>query len=61
MPTEQLQHWFSKLTDHSPFFFAILDKQHNYRMVNARYCEIAGLSTEELVGMRAKQVIREAM
>ncbi|PKF78540.1 c-di-GMP phosphodiesterase [Vibrio sp. vnigr-6D03] len=60
MPTEQLQHWFSKLTDHSPFFFAILDKQHNYRMVNARYCEIAGLSSEELVGMRDTQVLGDA-
>ncbi|BCL70983.1 putative EAL,GGDEF and PAS domains carrying protein [Vibrio nigripulchritudo MADA3029] len=60
MPTEQLQHWFSKLTDHSPFFFAILDRQHNYRMVNARYCEIAGLESDELVGMRDTQVLGEA-
>jgi len=51
MPTKQLQHWFSKLTDASPFLFAILDKEHKYFAVNERYCEIAGLTKNALKGM----------
>ncbi|GLO61751.1 bifunctional diguanylate cyclase/phosphodiesterase [Vibrio sp. MACH09] len=57
MPTTQLQQWFAKLTDSSPFLFAILDKQHNYSNVNQRYCEIAGLSKNELVGMNDSLVL----
>ncbi|USD41656.1 EAL domain-containing protein [Vibrio sp. SCSIO 43135] len=59
MPSQQLQHWFAKLTSNSPFFFAILDDQHNYSMVNERYCDVAGLSTAELVGMNDSQVLGE--
>lgn len=59
MPTEQLQLWFSKLTDNSPFFFAILDSAHNYRMVNDRYCEISGLDKTEMIGMCDKQILGE--
>ncbi len=57
MPEKQLQEWFSKLTDASPFLFAILDKQHKYSSVNQRYCEIAGLSKADLVGMDDTQVL----
>lgn len=57
MPTKQLQHWFSKLTDSSPFLFAILDKEYRYIEVNQRYCEIAGLTKEELQGMNDSQVL----
>ena len=51
MPTEQLNHWFPLLTDHSPFLFAVLDHQHKYLMVNNRYSELSGLSREELIGL----------
>ncbi|MDG3088913.1 EAL domain-containing protein [Vibrio hannami] len=56
---KQLQTWFSKLTDSSPFLFAVLDKNHNYSNVNDRYCEIAGLSKQELEGMNDAQVLGE--
>ena len=51
MPTEQLNHWFPLLTDHSPFLFAVLDHQHKYLMVNNRYCELSGLNRDELIGL----------
>ncbi|MGF1727396.1 sensor domain-containing protein [Photobacterium nomapromontoriensis] len=51
MPTEQLNYWFSLLTDHSPFLFAILDPDHNYLAVNNRYSEVSGLDRNELVGL----------
>lgn len=57
MPTKQLQHWFSKLTDASPFLFSVLDKDHKYISVNERYCEIAGLSKDELKGMDDSNVL----
>ncbi|MDN3609122.1 EAL domain-containing protein [Vibrio ostreicida] len=57
MLSQQLQHWFSKITANSPFFFAILDSQHNYVMVNGRYCDIAGLSTQNLIGMNDPQIL----
>lgn len=57
MLSQQLQHWFSKITANSPFFFAILDSQHNYAMVNGRYCDIAGLTSTELIGMSDKQIM----
>ncbi|NRF63363.1 sensor domain-containing protein [Vibrio coralliilyticus] len=57
MLSQQLQHWFTKITANSPFFFAILDSQHNYAMVNGRYCDIAGLSNQELVGMSDTQTL----
>ncbi|PSW72792.1 c-di-GMP phosphodiesterase [Photobacterium sp. GB-50] len=50
MPTEQLDYWFPLLTDNSPFFFAILDRQHNYHSVNNRFSEVSGLEREELLG-----------
>ncbi|WCP66619.1 EAL domain-containing protein [Vibrio tubiashii] len=57
MLSQQLQHWFTKITANSPFFFAILDNQHNYAMVNGRYCDIAGLTPTELVGMCDSQIM----
>ncbi|WGW00843.1 EAL domain-containing protein [Vibrio sp. YMD68] len=57
MPSQQLQHWFEKITHHSPFFFAVIDEQHNYSMVNERYCDIAGLTSKELFGMNDSQVL----
>ncbi len=57
--SSQLKHWFAKITSHSPFFFAILNDQHQYVMVNERYCDIAGLSSEEMVGMSDSQVLGE--
>jgi diguanylate cyclase (GGDEF)-like protein/PAS domain S-box-containing protein len=57
MLSQQLQHWFTKITANSPFFFAILDNQHNYAMVNGRYCDIAGLTSTELVGMNDSQIM----
>ncbi|MGF1697646.1 EAL domain-containing protein [Vibrio kyushuensis] len=57
MPAQQLQHWFEKITLHSPFFFAVLDEQHSYSMVNERYCDIAGLSLNELTGMNDTQIL----
>ncbi|AVF96001.1 c-di-GMP phosphodiesterase [Vibrio diabolicus] len=59
MPSQQLKHWFATLTSNSPFFFAILDKRHNYRMVSDRYCDIAGLSHEEIIGLNDCQVLGE--
>ncbi|PFG55433.1 diguanylate cyclase/phosphodiesterase [Vibrio sp. ES.051] len=59
MPSLQLQYWFATLTSNSPFFFAILDKNHNYRMVSDRYCDIAGLSNEEMVGLNDCEVMGE--
>ncbi|NVD07454.1 EAL domain-containing protein [Vibrio sp. JPW-9-11-11] len=57
MLSQQLQHWFTKLTANSPFFFAILDQQHHYAVVNGRYCDIAGLTSTELVGMNDSQIL----
>ncbi|CAK2660771.1 c-di-GMP phosphodiesterase [Vibrio crassostreae] len=59
IPPQQLQHWFTQLTANSPFFFAVLDAQHNYFMVNERYCDIAGLSQTELAGMNDRQTLGE--
>ncbi|CAE6912189.1 an EAL and a GGDEF domain [Vibrio sp. B1FLJ16] len=59
MPSQQLQHWFSTLTSNSPFFFAIIDREHNYRIVSERYCDIAGLSSKEIVGLNDKHVLGE--
>ncbi|KUJ00412.1 sensor domain-containing protein [Vibrio sp. MEBiC08052] len=50
MISQEFQRWFTQLTSHSPFFFAILDAQHNYTMVNERYCEISGLTRDQLIG-----------
>ena len=50
MSLSQIQHWLPLLTDNSPFLFAILDTEHNYVSVNNRYCEISGLTREELFG-----------
>ncbi len=59
MLSQQLQHWFTKITANSPFFFAILDRQHNYSLVNGRYCDISGLAADELIGMRDTQILGE--
>ncbi|MDO6704739.1 bifunctional diguanylate cyclase/phosphodiesterase [Photobacterium sp. 1_MG-2023] len=50
MPTELIHNWFFQLTGNSPFLFAILDKDHRYVAVNHHYCQLSGLSREELVG-----------
>ncbi|WP_318499268.1 EAL domain-containing protein [Photobacterium leiognathi] len=57
MPTEQLDYWFPLLTDNSPFFFAIIDRQHNYHAVNNRFCEISGLEREALLGNNDTNVL----
>ncbi len=57
--SHQLQHWFEKITSHSPFFFAVLDRQHNYVMVNDRYSDVSGLIASELVGMNDTQILGE--
>ncbi|NVC64068.1 EAL domain-containing protein [Vibrio sp. 05-20-BW147] len=57
MPSKQMHHWFNKLTSNSPFFFAILDQHHHYCLVNERYCDVAGLTQEELVGMSDTEVL----
>ncbi|MGR5537439.1 EAL domain-containing protein [Vibrio campbellii] len=57
MPSQQLQHWFATLTSNSPFFFAIIDKKHSYRMVSERYCDIAGLGHSEIIGLNDSQVL----
>ncbi|QXO17868.1 bifunctional diguanylate cyclase/phosphodiesterase [Vibrio ostreae] len=59
MPSQNIQHWFAKMTSNSPFFFALLDHQHKYVLVNERYCDIAGLPSAELVGMDDVQVLGE--
>ncbi|WP_070972348.1 sensor domain-containing protein [Vibrio sonorensis] len=59
MPSQSLQRWFAKMTAKSPFFFAILDDQHNYIVVNERYCDVAGLTANELIGMNDSQVFGE--
>jgi diguanylate cyclase (GGDEF)-like protein/PAS domain S-box-containing protein len=61
MVAQELKAWFAKLTSHSPFFFAILDNQHNYVSVNQRYVDIAGLSNDALVGMNDCHVLGEGM
>ncbi len=59
MLSPQLQHWFTKITANSPFFFAVLDRQHSYALANGRYCHISGLSPEKLVGMNDSQILGE--
>jgi c-di-GMP phosphodiesterase len=56
MSSKGLTHWFAKITPNSPFFIAILDESHNYLMVNERYCSIAGLTRDNLVGMNDVRV-----
>ncbi|MGF1869742.1 sensor domain-containing protein [Photobacterium indicum] len=60
MPTEQLNYWFPLLTDNSPFLFAVLDPQHNYLVVNNRYCEISGLQRDDLVGQNDRDILGQA-
>ncbi|ENF8749906.1 EAL domain-containing protein [Vibrio fluvialis] len=59
MPSQNIQHWFAKITSNSPFFFALLDDQHQYVLVNERYCDIAGLPANDLIGMNDTQVLGE--
>lgn len=59
MPTEFINNWFFQLTGNSPFLFAILDKQHHYVAVNQHYCQLSGLSREELVGRRDSEILGE--
>ncbi|PSW04147.1 sensor domain-containing protein [Photobacterium lipolyticum] len=60
MPTEQLNYWFPLLTDNSPFLFAVLDQDHNYLVVNNRYCEVSGLRRDELIGRNDKEILGQA-
>ncbi|KKD60959.1 c-di-GMP phosphodiesterase [Grimontia sp. AD028] len=57
MPVEQLTYWFSRLTQNSPFLFAVLDKHHQYLWVSQRYCEISGLEQDELVGKQDREIL----
>ncbi len=59
MPTEFINNWFFQLTGNSPFLFAILDKQHHYVAVNQHYCQLSGLSRDELVGRRDSEILGE--
>ena len=38
--SQQTKHWFTKVTANCPFFFAILDDQHRYILVNQRYSDV---------------------
>ncbi|WNJ96104.1 EAL domain-containing protein [Vibrio ruber] len=60
MISQEFQRWFTQLTAHSPFFFAILDAQHNYMMVNERYCDISGLTRDQLIGSNDRKVFGES-
>lgn len=57
MPVEQLTYWFSRLTQNSPFLFAVLDKHHHYLWVSQRYCEISGLEHDKLIGKHDKDIL----
>ncbi|GAL24894.1 diguanylate cyclase [Vibrio variabilis] len=57
MSSKLLKEYFAKLTSNSPFFFAILDDEHRYWMVNDRYCDVAGLTHSDLVGMNDHEVL----
>lgn len=46
--SDNLQYGFTKLAASSTFFFAILDKNHQYHMVNERYAELSGLCAADL-------------
>ncbi|MGV2987395.1 EAL domain-containing protein [Vibrio sp. E150_011] len=59
MSSKSLKEYFAKLTSNSPFFFAILDAEHQYCMVNDRYCDVAGLTHSDLVGMNDQQILGE--
>jgi diguanylate cyclase (GGDEF)-like protein len=59
MPSKQLHNWFSSFSHESPFFFAVIDREHNYSFVNQRYGEIAGLDLAQLVGLNDQQVMGE--
>lgn len=61
MPSQQFQHWFQQITAKGPFFSAIIDNQHNYVMVNDRYCEISGLSNDELIGMNDAAILGQQL
>ncbi len=61
MVAQEIKDWFTKFTSHSPFFFAILDKQHNYAVVNQRYSDIAALSQDALIGMNDVKVLGEGV
>jgi diguanylate cyclase (GGDEF)-like protein/PAS domain S-box-containing protein len=57
MSSKLLKEYFAKLTSNSPFFFAILDDEHRYWMVNDRYCDVAGLTHSDLIGMNDHEVL----
>lgn len=60
MKIEQLSYWFSHLTQNSPFFFAVLDKNHQYLWTSQRYSEISGFIQEELVGKHDTEILGPA-
>jgi c-di-GMP phosphodiesterase len=61
MIAQEIKDWFAKLTLHSPFFFAIIDGQHNYVAVNQRYVDIAGIDADSIVGMNDRKVLGEGV
>ena len=60
MVPQELKYWFAKITAKSPFFFAVLDPNHRYVLVSERYCKIAALSQDELIGYDDKKVLGES-
>ncbi len=59
MPSKQLHNWFSSFSQESPFFFAVIDREHKYSFVNQRYSEIAGMELPQLIGLDDKEVMGE--
>ena len=57
--SQQTKHWFTKVTANCPFFFAILDDQHRYILVNQRYSDVVQTPISELIGMNDTQVMGE--
>ncbi|MCE0493318.1 sensor domain-containing protein [Vibrio salinus] len=54
--SEELKFWFTELTSHSPFFFALIDATFRYAFVNHRYEEISDLSQEEMIGLSDRKI-----
>jgi len=59
MPISQLTDWFYRLTDSSPFLFAILDSDDCYLYANQRYADLTGVSLDALAGANDRQTLGE--
>ncbi|MZI92600.1 EAL domain-containing protein [Vibrio sp. CAIM 722] len=57
--SDNLQHWFSKLTSNRTCFFAVLDRQHHYVIVSQRYADIAQQPIDQLIGQDDHSVLGE--